>query len=91
MQAAAPSARVPRTDHPVDTGILATHRCIVSTKPRKAEEPRAAYAAKPAKSATTASKPDLPGGVRYATPEQARSAAEKVFRVHKDLFHRLAQ
>ncbi|MCM2273359.1 MAG: hypothetical protein NDI75_00985 [Candidatus Didemnitutus sp.] len=63
----------------------------MSTKPHKAEEPRAAYAAKPAKSAAAASKPDLPGGVRYATPEQVRNATEKVFRVHKDLFHRLAQ
>ena len=63
----------------------------MSKKPHKVEETATPYAAKKAaQPAAPATKPETPG-VRYATPEQARKAAEKVFRVHKDLFHRLAQ
>lgn len=56
-------------------------------KPSKVEEPMAPYATKPAK----ARKPGTPDAVRYATPAQVRKAADKVFKVHHELFRKLAQ
>ena len=59
-------------------------------KPRKVEESAAPYTGKkPA--AGTAPKAGAPRQIRYATPEQVRKAAEKVFKVHHELFRKLAQ
>ena len=61
----------------------------MSKKPRKVQEAATPYPAKkPAKGTETAAQP---GGIRYATPEQARKAAAEVFEVHKELFRKLAQ
>ncbi len=60
----------------------------MSKKPRKVEEPQASYAAKkPAK----APAPATASGVRYASAKQTHKAAEKVFKVHHELFRKLAQ
>jgi len=61
----------------------------VSKKPHKVAEPQAPYAAKKPAKATPV--PAQTVGVRYATPEQTRKAAEEVFKVHKELFRKLAQ
>jgi succinyl-CoA synthetase beta subunit len=78
-------------ERPVDIPPAPAHRAAVSKKVHKVEEPPATYGAKTAKAAVAAAKPENSGGVRYASPAQARKAAEKVFRVHRELFHRLAQ
>jgi hypothetical protein len=60
-------------------------------KPRKVQEPAGTRAVKARPEKATADMVPSPAGVRYATPEQVREATEKVFRVHDDLFRRLAE
>jgi hypothetical protein len=65
----------------------------VSKKPRKVQEGAGAYAAKKqkkAKATASSPKPAEPA-IRYATPEQVRDAANEVFKVHAELFRKLAQ
>jgi hypothetical protein len=62
----------------------------VSKKPHKIEEPKAAYPAKkPAKGAVPASKETA--GTRYMDDATFKKAADKVFKVHHELFRKLAQ
>lgn len=60
----------------------------MSKKPRKVGETATPYVAK--KSVKVVA-PAQPGEIRYATPEEVRKAAEEVFRVHEELFRKLAQ
>lgn len=62
-------------------------------KPAKIEEPSSAYSAKKrtAPPAAPLAKAEEARQIRYATPEQARKAMRKVFRVHHELFRKLAQ
>jgi len=63
----------------------------VKRKPAKVEEPTTPYAAKKrAKGAATASKAGGTG-VRYMDDATFRKAADKVFKVHHELFRKLAQ
>lgn len=63
----------------------------MNKKPHKAEESAAPYAAKKAAKAEPASTSGSTSPIRYATPEQAREAAQEVFKVHEKLFRKLAQ
>jgi hypothetical protein len=63
----------------------------VSKKPRKVREPKAAYATKKPAAAPAVSQSKTASGVRYATPEQVKKAADEVFKVHAELFRKLAQ
>lgn|GEM_PF-2549286 len=63
------------------------HRSLVSKKTHKAEEPRAAYAAKPAKSASAGS----PAGPRYADLNKVRAGNAKLLKVHATVLQKLAQ
>ncbi len=70
-----------------------THCAAVGKKPHKVGEPKATYAGK--KSAKAApvinQSKQTASTVRYATPEQVRKAADEVFKVHSELFRKLAQ
>lgn len=63
----------------------------MSKKPHKVEEPKATYAAKkPVKVAVPA--PNVQAsGVRYMDDAAFKKAADKVFKVHHELFRKLAQ
>ena len=64
----------------------------MSKKPHKAEEAATPYTAKqPVKADALMSKANESRQVRYANPEQARKAIEKVFQVHHELFRKLAK
>lgn len=79
---------------PVDSGRLTEHIARVSKKPRKIEEAATPYAAKkpvPAMAKPAYSTTSPAPAIRYASPEQVRKAAEKVFKVHEELFRKLAQ
>lgn len=59
-------------------------------KPRKVQEPAGIYTATP-KSPARPAAPAAKAGVRYATPEQVKKAADKIFAERHDLLRRLAQ
>ena len=64
----------------------------MSKKPQKVEEAAAPYAAKKAtQPAVPATKPENSGGVRQMDDATFRKATEKVFKVHEELFRKLAQ
>jgi hypothetical protein len=80
--------------HPVDSDGDPNHSAGVSKKPQhKIKETAAPYAAKkPVQQPVAPASPaDQPPQIRYATPEQARKAAGEVFKVHEELFRKLAQ
>ncbi len=63
----------------------------MSKKPHKVGEPKATYAAKkPAQAAVPAPKPESTG-VRYMDDATFKKASDKVFKVHDELFRKLAQ
>lgn len=75
---------------PVDTPAPPPHRASVSKKPRKVEEPQAPYAAKkPAKAAPVPK--TAAAGVRLMDDATFKKASDKVFKVHHELFRKLAQ
>lgn len=80
---AIPSAAVTRPAvGPVDTPTPPSHRSAVS-KPRKADEPQAAYAAtKPSKA---------PAGPRFANLGKVRANNAKLIQVHSKVLLKLAQ
>jgi hypothetical protein len=62
----------------------------VSKKPPKVAESASSYAAKKPAKAKLAPKPAA-SGVRYMDDAAFKKASEKVFKVHHDLFRKLAQ
>ncbi len=63
----------------------------MSKKPRKVEETQAPYApAKATKPATPAANAAA-SGVRYMDDASFKKASDKVFKVHNELFRKLAQ
>jgi hypothetical protein len=68
---------------------------VVRKKSHKVGEAAAPYTAKKAvkgKARAAAAQGKAPApNIRYATPAQAQKAAEEVFRVHEELFRKLAQ
>lgn len=67
------------------------HPAPVNKKPSKVEESATPYTAKkPVKVAATAPKTEG-AGVRYMDDAAFNRASKKVFKVHKELFRKLAQ
>lgn len=60
-------------------------------KPRKVKEPTTSYTAKPKKPTTQAGVKSGERGARVADEDAFRKAADKVFRVHRELLRKLAQ
>lgn len=79
-----------RDIRPVDSRHHPAHISRVSKKPHKVEEATASYAAKKPAAVPVSTSGSAPT-IRYATPEEARQAAEEVFKVHEKLFRKLAQ
>ena len=80
-----------RVRGPVDTPAPRPHPAAVSKKPSKVEETSTPYPAKkPAKRAAPTPKPEG-AGVRYMDEAAFKQASEKVFKVHNELFRKLAQ
>ena len=73
---------------PLTAGEAGGQRASVMAKPRKVQEPAGTYAATPKPPARPAA-PAAKAGVRDATPEQARKAADTIFAERHDLLHRL--
>ncbi|HEY4301285.1 MAG TPA: hypothetical protein VGM73_10450 [Candidatus Didemnitutus sp.] len=61
----------------------------MSKKTRKVGEAEARYAVK--KTAKVDPRSPNAAAVRYASPKRVQQAAEKVFKVHHELFRKLAQ
>ena len=61
----------------------------MNKKPHKVGEPKSAYAAKKPVPAVT--KTDQPGQTRYMDDTTFKKASAKVFKVHHELFRKLAQ
>ncbi len=80
----------PPSTRPVDTPRPLPHRAAVSEKPRKLGEPKATYAAKKPAKAAPAPKSES-SGVRYMDDASFKKASDKVFKVHHELFRKLAQ
>jgi hypothetical protein len=80
-----------RDPRPVDTIAFPTHHAGVNKKSRKVAESASSYAAKkPEKAAAPAPKGEAPG-VRYMDDATFKKASDKVFKVHHELFRKLAQ
>ena len=62
----------------------------MSKKPPKVQETATPYTAKKPVKAAAPVRQGKPT-IRYATPEQVKKAADEVFRVHEELFRKLAQ
>lgn len=60
-------------------------------KPRKVEEPAAAYTASAKQPVKPAPTVPAGSGTRYARSEDVRKVADKIFAERKELFRKLAQ
>ena len=76
---------------PVDSPRLPRQLGGVKKRTVKVGESATPYAAKKPAMAEPASPSGSTPPIRYATPEQAREAAQEVFKVHEKLFRKLAQ
>ena len=70
---------------------MRAHIQPVSKKPHKANEPKAPYAAKKPAKVVPVPGPPPAAGVRYMDDAEFKKASEKVFKVHSELFRKLAQ
>ena len=63
----------------------------MSKKPQKVDDPASSYAANKQVKATAPATKTENGGVRYMDDATFKKASDKVFKVHKELFRKLAQ